>query len=344
VRRALAVAAVLTAVATGCRGGRRSDAGLIPVRIAVGGQPQLVYLPTTLAGLLGYYRQEGLAVTLEDFPGGAKALEALHGGSVEVVSGFYDHTIQMAAEGRPMTAFVTMLRFPGLALVVSPATRRPIRRIEDLAGATVGVSAPGSSTHLLVRYLVSRAGRGVDSFSAVGIGMSATAVAAVERGKVDAAVMSDPALALLARRAGPLRILADTRTADGVRATFGVDMYPASVLYSTSAWVAANRPTAQRLARALHRTLGWIQGHSAEEIMRAMPESFRGEDPGVYLEGLRQALPMYSPDGRMSEDGPEAVRKVLAVSLPKVREARIDLRATYTNEFVPAADPPAGGR
>ena len=54
------------------------------------------------------------------FAGGAKALQALVGGSADVVSGFYDHTIQMAAEGREIVAFVTMLRFPGLVLVTSP--------------------------------------------------------------------------------------------------------------------------------------------------------------------------------------------------------------------------------
>ena len=73
----------------------------------------MVYLPTTLAQELGFYKEEGLDVELQDFAGGAKALQALVGGSADVVSGFYDHTIQMAAEGRELVAFVTMLRYPG---------------------------------------------------------------------------------------------------------------------------------------------------------------------------------------------------------------------------------------
>src|SRR5258708_18304262 len=83
-----------------------------PVRLAVGGQAQMVYLPVTLAAELGYYHAQGLDVTLQDFPGGSRALEALLG-SADVVSGFYDHTIQMAAEGRDLVAFVSMLRYPG---------------------------------------------------------------------------------------------------------------------------------------------------------------------------------------------------------------------------------------
>ena len=82
------------AAATACS---RQQQSLTTVRIAIGGAAQLVYLPTTLAHQLGFFASHGLDVQMEDFPGGAKALQALLGGSVDVVSGFYDHTIQMAA-------------------------------------------------------------------------------------------------------------------------------------------------------------------------------------------------------------------------------------------------------
>jgi hypothetical protein len=114
----LVVALVAAAGSAACRqaGG---DVGA-HVRIAIGGQTQMVYLPTTLTQELGFYKEEGVEVELQDFEGGAKALQALIGGSADVVSGFYDHTIQMAAEGRPFTAFVVMLRYPGLVLMTSP--------------------------------------------------------------------------------------------------------------------------------------------------------------------------------------------------------------------------------
>src|SRR6476660_4116518 len=113
------------------------------VRIAVGGAEQLVYLPTTLAQQLGFYEAEGVRVKLENFPGGAKALQSLLGGSADVVSGFYDHTLQMAAEGRRMKAFALMLHYPGLVVVVAPKKSGSIQKLEDLKGATVGVTAPG---------------------------------------------------------------------------------------------------------------------------------------------------------------------------------------------------------
>ena len=68
--------------------------------------------------------------------------------------------------------------------------------------------------------------------------------------------------------------------------------------------------------------------------MEKMPVSFRGDTPAFYLEALRHSLPMFSPDGVMTPEGAEAVRKVLAISSEKVRRATIDLSATYTNEFL----------
>jgi NitT/TauT family transport system substrate-binding protein len=321
---------LLAMLALGACARPSEQAARTPVRIAVGGQAQLIYLPATLVQELGYATAENLDVTLEDFPGGAKALEALLGGSVDVVCGFYDHTIQMAAQGRELRAFITMLRYPGLVLVgVSPN----VRRIEDLRGKTVGVSSPGSSTHMLVNYLLATHGMKAGEASTAAIGMSGTAVAAVTRATVDAAVMTDPALAVVRRRNPNLRILADTRTAEGVRGTFGVDMYPSVVLYSTASWLAAHRGEAQRLARALHRTLDWMRGHSPEEIRARLPRAFRTEDTQTDLEGLRNLQTMLSPDGRMPPDAPEAVRKVLAVSIEGVRTSNIDLAKTYTNEF-----------
>lgn len=300
------------------------------VRIAVGGQPQLVYLPTTLAAQLGYYREEGLDVELVDFPGGAKALEGLMGGSADVVSGFFDHTIQMAAEGKRLKAFVTMLRYPGLALVSSGS----VDSVAGLKGKTAGVSAPGSSTHLMLNHLLRKAGVPPDSVSAVGIGMTGGAVAAMENGKVEAAIMAEPAMSQLASRKGPLKILADARTEDGVRAIYGTASYPSAVFYSTAQWVEAHPELAHRLARAVRRTLEWIAAHDAAAIAAKMPAEFSGGDLAMYARAIEAGKAMYSPDGRMPAEGAAAVAAVMAENHEKIRAAKVDPAACYTNEFV----------
>jgi NitT/TauT family transport system substrate-binding protein len=327
------VSFVLIVILTGACG-RAPDTGRAKVRIAIGGQNQMVYLPTTLARELGFYQNEGLDVDLQDFAGGSKALQALVGGSADVVCGFYDHTIQMAAEGRALVAFVTMLRFPGLVLVTSPQRAAQVTTIEDLKGRIVGVTTAGSSSQMLLTYLLQRHRVPADGVSITAIGSAATAIAAIEHGKVDAGMMADPAYTLVTKRNPSVRMLADLRTEAGVKEAFGTDSYPASVLYAPAAWVRDNRATALHLARAIQRTLVWMHANTPEDIAAKTPKSLRGEDDGIYAEALSNSMPMFSLDGIMAADGAQAVRTLLAGSMEKVRNAQIDLSKTYTNEFV----------
>jgi NitT/TauT family transport system substrate-binding protein len=311
-----------------------SSGGARHVRIAIGGQNQMVYLPTTLAQALGFYHDEGIDAELQDFAGGAKSLQALVGGSADVVSGFYDHTIQMAAEGRELVAFVTMLRFPGLVLVTSPQSAETLTTIADVKGRIAGVTTAGSSSQMLLTYILQRHGLAPDAVSITAIGSAATALAALEHGKVDVGMVAEPAFTLVRRRNPGVRVLADLRTADGVNAALGTHAYPASVLYAKGDWIRANRDTTARLARAITRTLAWMQTHTPQEIADKTPKTFRGEDDALYVEALRSSMPMFSPDGFMAAEGAEAVRILLASSMEHVRTATIDVSKTYTNEFI----------
>src|SRR5258706_6195417 len=84
------------------------------IPIAVGGGACLCYLPTVLAKQLGEYDRAGLAVELVDLKGGSDALKAVLGGSADVVSGYFDHCVNLAAKKQELTSFVVYDRYPGL--------------------------------------------------------------------------------------------------------------------------------------------------------------------------------------------------------------------------------------
>src|SRR5262245_28661893 len=81
------------------------------VKIAVGGAGCLCYLPTVLAKQLGEYDKAGVDVELIDFKGGSQALQAVIGGSADVVSGYYDHCVNLAAKGQNLQSFVVYDRY-----------------------------------------------------------------------------------------------------------------------------------------------------------------------------------------------------------------------------------------
>jgi len=309
------------------------------VTVAIGGGSCLCYLPTVLAKQLGEYEKAGLKVELVDLKGGSDALKAVLGGSADVVSGYFDHCVNLAAKNQALQSIVVYDRYPGFALVVAP--KGGINSVKDLAGKNVGVSAPGSSTHFFLNYMLRKAGVDPASVGVIGVGLDSTAVAAMEQGKVDAAIMLDPAITLLQGKFKDLKILSDTRTQKDTLEVFGGE-YPGGALYTRAEWIAKNEGTAQALATAIVATLKWIHSHTPEEVMAKMPEDLVGPDKGLYLAALKNTLAMYSTTGKMDPKGAEAVLAVFAQSVPEIAKANIDLSKTYTNRFVDQANAKMG--
>jgi NitT/TauT family transport system substrate-binding protein len=311
------------------------------VTIAVGGGACLCYLPTVLAKQLGEYEKAGLAVELVDLKGGSDALKAVLGGSADVVSGYFDHCVNLAAKKQELVSFVVYDRYPGLVLVVSPAHTAEIKSVKDLAGKKVGVSAPGSSTDFFLKYLLKKNGVDPGSVAVIGVGLGATAVAAMEQGQIDAVATLDPTVTVLQASHPDLRILSDTRTAKDTLEVFAGE-YPGGALYSTAAWVAAHDKEVQALTDAMLNTLAWIHAHSPEEIMAKMPPEMVGKNKELYLAALKNTIPMYSETGRMDPKGADAVLAVFSESSPEVAKANIDVTRTWTNKFVDRAKKTAG--
>ncbi|MDB5598032.1 MAG: transporter substrate-binding protein [Xanthobacteraceae bacterium] len=311
------------------------------VTIAVGGSACLCYLPTVLAQQLGEYKKAGLDVELVDFKGGSQSLTAVLGGSADVVSGYFDHCVNLAAKNQALQAFVVYDRYPGFALVVSPKQTGQIKSIKDLANKRIGVSAPGSSTDYFLKFMLKKNGVDPNSVGVIGIGLGATAVAAMEQGSVDAAIMLDPAPTLLQGKYKDLVILSDTRTQKDTLDVFGGE-YPGGALYTRADWIEKNPKQVQALTNAIVNTLKWLHSHTPEEIMAKMPDELVGADKAQYLAALKNTIPMYSETGRMDPKGAKAVLDVFSQSSPEVAKANVDLSKTYTNKYVDEALKAAG--
>ncbi|MBS0533799.1 MAG: ABC transporter substrate-binding protein [Proteobacteria bacterium] len=332
--RRVATAAAALVVSTGLMAG--AALAQSKITLAVGGGSCLCYLPTMLAKQLGEYEKAGVNVDVVDFKGGSDALKAVIGGSADVVSGYFDHCVNLAAKGQHLQAFVVYDRFPGLALVVSPKQTATIKSVKDLANKKVGVSAPGSSTDFFLKYLLKKEGVDSNSVGVIGVGLGATAVAAMEQGQVDAAVMLDPSVTVLQGRNKDLRILSDTRTQHDTLQVFGGE-YPGGALYTRADWIAGHEKEVQAMTNAIINTLKWIHSHTPEEIADKMPPEYVGKDKAGYIAALKNTIPMYSETGRMDPKGAAAVLAVFSQGSPDVAKANIDVSKTYTNKFVDEA-------
>jgi NitT/TauT family transport system substrate-binding protein len=307
------------------------------IRLAVGGQALFYYLPLTLAERLGYFREAGLEVEIIDFPGGSKSLQALMGGSAEVVAGSFEHVVNMRARGQAVTAFVLLARYPAIVLAVGAEFSPAYKETRDLAGRRIGITAPGSSTHLFLNNVLARAGMSPDDVSVIGVGTGASAVAALRRGDVEALVHLDPVIEELVS-AGAARVVIDTRTEADARAVYG-GAYPAACLYARAEWLADNAEAASALAKAQVRALHWLASASAKDIRAVLPEAFWSRNPAAWESALSKNRAIWSLDGRLDEAGARNVIATLAAFEDFVRVARLEPASLIDTRVVGAMDP-----
>jgi len=306
------------------------------VTLAVGGKNLLYYLPLTVAEQLGYFKAEGLDLRIVDFAGGSQALRAVVGGSADVVSGAFEHTVNMQAKGQFLRAFVLQGRAPQIVLGVNPKTMPNFKSVADLKGKKIGVTAPGSSTNVMANFVLAKAGLKPSDVSFVGVGASSGAVAAMRSGQIDAMSNLDPVITLLAR-SGDLKIVADTRVVAEADRIFGGPM-PAGCLYAPQTFIDRNPNTIQALTNAMVRANKWIQAAGAGDIIKVVPEGYLLGDRSIYIDAFLAAKGALSPDGSIPEKGAETAFRALASIDQSIATSKLNLPAAYTNDFVRKAN------
>ena len=326
-RRLLALLALLFIVVAPASGQALEKPKL---SIGVGGKPLFYYLPLTIAERNGYFKAEGLDVEILDFPGGARALQALIGGSVDVVSGAYEHTITQQAKGQNIEALVLQGKYAGIVLGMTKAKAAAYKGPADLKGMKIGVTAPGSSTNMFVNILLAKVGLKPDAAAFVGVGASAGAVAIMKKGEIDAISNLDPVISML-ESDGTIVPVIDTRTAKGMGDVYG-GAYAAGSIYVPVDFAKKNPNTGQALVNAMVRALRFIQASTPDQIVDAVPKEYY-TDRALYKAALEKNLDGFKHDGAIGMDAAQNVYRDLKTFDPGVQSATVDLAKTFNMTF-----------
>src|SRR5213078_4303568 len=143
------------------------------ITIMVGGVEKQIYLPAKLAEQLGYFKDEGLDIELVSEPAGVDAENELLAGAVQGVVGFYDHTIDLQAKGKFVESIVQFSRAPGEVEMVSS--------------------------------------KAADQIKSLPVGAGNTFIAAIQQGKIDAGMTTEPTISRLLKT-GDAKVLVDMRS------------------------------------------------------------------------------------------------------------------------------------
>jgi NitT/TauT family transport system substrate-binding protein len=330
---AAALALAFASALAPCPAGYAAPLEKPSIRLAVGGKALVAYLPLTIAERRGYFTKEGLAVEINDFQGGAKALEALVGGSADVVCGAYEHTLYMAAKGISIKAVA--LQANSFGLVVGIAKDKAYRTLPDLKGMKIGVTGPGSASAMGLRMLLGKASLTADDVSIIGVGGGAAAVAAVKASRVDAIANFDPVISLL-QRDGAIKTILDTRKRDDLDYLYGAP-FAASAFYVDARFAQRNPETVQAFVNAVSAALAWLNKASTDDIVAAVPPEYYAGDRELYRTMIESNRERVSPDGRISFEAAEITYRNLAMFDDTLKRAHIDLAKTFDNSFVERA-------
>lgn len=327
------VACALSVLLLGVGIGSAGAQAMPKFTIMVGGLEKIIYLPAMLTQRLGYFKDAKVDVTLLNEAAGVDAEDELLAGRVDSVVGFYDHTIDIQSKGKFLESVIILDRVPGEALVVSE--RSGIKSLADLKGKKIGVTGLGSSTNFLAAFLVTKGGADRTMYTPLAVGAGNTLIAAMQQNRIDAAVTTEPTVSRL-QKIGLAHVLVDMRTQAGTKVALG-GTYPAACVYMKTDFVNSHKDVVQRTVTAFTRTLQYLQSHNASAVAEQMPEDYYVGDKPLYLAALRASMNMFNPTGAMPQDGPPTVLNVLATFNKDLDRSKIDLKKTYTDEFVQAA-------
>ena len=147
----LAIACLSTCCGSGCKSPtQQSHDGLTPVRLQLDWYPQPEHGGFFAAQLLGFYKAEGLDVTIIPLPQYGSVAQQVASGKAEIGLGSSDQVLEWDSNGLPLIAVAATMQHDPQAIMVHQDS--PIHDFKDLEGQTI--AAQTGATWL--KYVISR--------------------------------------------------------------------------------------------------------------------------------------------------------------------------------------------
>ena len=290
----------------------------------------MTHLPVLLAEQLGFFKAEGLSIDILEQPNSALSTEALVSGTLAVWSAPYDQVLNVPRKDALLSIMQTG-RTPQLALGVSRKNLPGFKRMQDLNGRRIGVSALDSHARRCVDYAMVLAGDSLNNISHVALGNASQAMLALRNGSVDALCMPDPVMTLLEKK-GDVDIVRNFRSAKESQQLFAGAM-PGHSLIATQELVRKHPQACQALVFGVVRALKWLRTAGPSDLLGNMLDNPIFLDRALYLNAVDNMRESYAIDGVMTTDAAQTALRLRNVLEPQAKALRRELGVTYVNEF-----------
>ncbi|WP_051297847.1 ABC transporter substrate-binding protein [Brevibacterium album] len=307
-------------------GGAEGDATALTVALPT--TSCLVSFENYVAESEGFFADEGVDIAIEAVNGSAGVLQAIAAGQADFGGPGATPVLAALERGEDVKYFLNSS--PGGSFWLVTPSDSGIGSAAELEGKRIGVATADGNEVGFVDAIMSNDGVEADGYEKITVGEGGTAVAAFERGEIDAYAASADGYATIEHAGIPLEDI----TTDSVDYMFG-NGYAAP-----AALIEEQREALVGFGRAWHRAsqLGAEDPQKVIEICADyQPQEVEDEEYALsILELLAESRQPVSPDDEFGHMHPEHWEAILAdaVEAGTVTDDSLSLEGAYTNDLV----------
>ena len=278
---------VVSTMIGGCSQKETKTADLIPVNL-VEVVRSIFYAPQYVAISQGFFKDEGLDITLSTAQGSDKVMTALLSGTGDIGLGGSEAPIYVYNQGQEdyVVTFAQLTQCDGSFLVGRQP--EPDFAWENLKGKTIIGGRPGGMPEMVLEYILKKHGLtpGTDVEIITNLQFTATA-GAFKGGTGDYVALFEPTATIL-----------EQEKAGYVVASLGVSSgeIPYTVFMARKSKIEQDPEMMQKFTDAIYRGQLWVDLHSSQEIAQAIASFF----PDTDMDGLTRVVERYKSQNTWS--------------------------------------------
>lgn len=262
-----------------------------------------VALPHVVAEEKGFFKSEGLNGTLVVMQNQV-VVNALVAKNIDY-GGTFSNMVGAALSGLPIRIVMVVMEGGEHVLVTHPE----IKRVEDLKRKKVGISSFGGAPHTQVTMILRKYGLNPEKdVTFLQIGGTPSRYAALESGSVDA-VMLQPPFNKMAQKRGFRELIAFNDIAK----------VPLGAIAVHRDKIKERPDEIVRIMRAELKSMDYIRTRK-DDVLTIMEKSWGIKDRDIREQVYRDALPIYSQNGVVSEEAMQQVIQIIQGARKTTRE------------------------
>jgi ABC-type nitrate/sulfonate/bicarbonate transport system substrate-binding protein len=278
-------------------------------------------IPVNVGDKLGFFKKRGLDLTIVEFGGGGKMVQALVAGAIDIGDGAGTE-MAFIQKGAPMRA-VCESTAPAPFLGIGVRWDSPIMKLEDLKGKTIGVSSPGSFSEWSGHELARKFGWGPDGVKTVAIGGGPAPIAAALRTHLVDAVISTSSLFLSLEETKEARLIAPVSTYEG--------NVGSGALFASNQLMASKPDALRAFIAGWLETVDYMRAHKAETVK--IESGITHFSESVTAREYDLTIGMFTKDCRFDPESLATLQRSF-VDL-KLVEGEPNMAKLYTDAYLP---------